>query len=140
MKKILFAVVMAGVLAASNAFAGDVQSLRGAKDIDSANNAPENVKVVEKAGIERNYRQQPPIIPHKIEKEQINNSKNTCLRCHAWPNNKKEGAPPVSETHYRDRDGNITNDVAGTRWFCTQCHVPQTTAKPLVENTFEPAK
>lgn len=139
MKKMFFAVIIAGLMAASNAFAGDVQSLRGSNAIDSANKVPDNVKVVEKGAV-RNYRQQPPLIPHKIDKEQINTSKNSCLRCHAWPNNKKEGAPAVSETHYRDREGNITNDVAGTRWFCTQCHVPQTTAKPLVENQFEPAK
>jgi cytochrome c-type protein NapB len=43
----------------------------------------------------------------------------------------------VSVTHYMDRDGNFLADVSPRRYFCNQCHVPQTTAKPLIKNTFE---
>jgi cytochrome c-type protein NapB len=31
-------------------------------------------------------------------------------------------------------------NVSARRYFCVQCHVPQTNAKPLVENTFQPVE
>ena len=42
-------------------------------------------------------------------------------------------------THYLDRQGQQLDSVAGTRWFCNQCHVPQADAPPLVANTFRPS-
>ncbi|MEM6665400.1 MAG: nitrate reductase cytochrome c-type subunit [Pseudomonadota bacterium] len=42
-------------------------------------------------------------------------------------------------THYLDRNGRQTDHVAGTRWFCTQCHAPQANVAPLVTNTFVPS-
>ncbi|MFZ1045029.1 MAG: nitrate reductase cytochrome c-type subunit, partial [Pseudolabrys sp.] len=33
--------------------------------------------------------------------------------------------------------GQVLADVTPRRYFCTACHVPQTDAKPLVDNTFE---
>ena len=42
----------------------------------------------------------------------------------------------ISPTHYVDRDGHQLADVSPRRFFCTQCHVPQADAKPLVTNTF----
>ena len=41
--------------------------------------------------------------------------------------------------NYVDRQGARLDKVAGTRYFCTQCHVPQADTKPLVGNTFENA-
>lgn len=76
----------------------------------------------------RNYRQQPPLIPHTIEQYQIDLSANECLACHDWTNAGDRGAPTLSMTHYLDRDGNQLDSVAGTRWFCNQCHVPQADA------------
>ena len=35
-----------------------------------------------------------------------------------------------------DRDNNVLADVSPRRYFCTQCHVPQADAKPLVGNSF----
>ncbi|MNW21429.1 Periplasmic nitrate reductase, electron transfer subunit precursor [compost metagenome] len=35
-----------------------------------------------------------------------------------------------------DRNNNVLADVSPRRYFCTQCHVPQADAKPLVGNTF----
>jgi len=85
----------------------------------------------------RNYRQQPPLIPHTIEQYQIDLSANECLACHDWTNAGDRGAPTLSMTHYLDRDGNQLDSVAGTRWFCNQCHVPQADAPALVENDFQ---
>ena len=43
----------------------------------------------------------------------------------------------ISVTHYMDRDGNFLADVSPRRYFCNQCHVEQTDARPLVENQFK---
>ena len=85
----------------------------------------------------RNYRQQPPLIPHSIDQYQIDRNANQCLSCHDWTNAGDRGAPTLSMTHYLDRDGNQLDTVAGTRWFCNQCHVPQADAPTLISNTFE---
>jgi cytochrome c-type protein NapB len=31
-------------------------------------------------------------------------------------------------------------DISPRRYFCMQCHVPQTDAKPLVDNVFTPVE
>jgi nitrate reductase cytochrome c-type subunit len=88
--------------------------------------------------IQRNYVNQPPLIPHTIENYQINLQSNKCLTCHSWSNYKEANATKISTTHFKDREGNVLANLAPRRYFCTQCHVPQFDAKPLVENTFEP--
>ncbi|MBL8575257.1 MAG: nitrate reductase cytochrome c-type subunit [Hyphomicrobiaceae bacterium] len=88
---------------------------------------------------ERAYRQQPPLIPHQIDRYQIDMRANQCLNCHDWSVAAKQGAPTLSMTHYLGRDGQQLDTVAGTRWFCNQCHVPQADAKELVENKFKPS-
>lgn len=90
-------------------------------------------------GFARAYRQQPPLIPHKVDAYQITTDNNACMNCHDWPGNTRVHAPKISETHYVDRQGVRLDKVAGTRYFCRQCHVPQDDAKPLVGNTFENA-
>ena len=118
---------------------GSVQSLRGGVDMAETTPAPTVRKQNTNAGrFSRAYRQQPPLIPHNIEKYQVNLKVNQCMRCHDWPFNVDEGAPKISETHYLDRDGVALDRVAPRRWFCTQCHVPQVNARPLVNNDFEP--
>jgi cytochrome c-type protein NapB len=84
----------------------------------------------------RNYPEQPPVIPHAIEGYQLSLATNRCLTCHRRQYTEASGAPMISVTHYMDRDGQMLADVAPRRYFCTQCHVPQTDAQPLVENTF----
>lgn len=114
-----------------------VQSLRGA-DIETTLPADEIYQQLE--GREaRNYRQQPPLIPHSIEQYQIDLRTNQCLTCHDWTNAGDRGAPTLSMTHYLDRSGTQLDSVAGTRWFCNQCHVPQANAPALVSNTFQPS-
>lgn len=118
---------------------GELKSLRGDLGVTDTDQAPDIHGVKEGAGYGRAYRQQPPLIPHKIEKYEIDLKVNQCMYCHDWPNNTRMGAPKISETHYVDRQGNRLDHVARTRWFCVQCHVPQTDAPALVDNMFAPA-
>ncbi|MBL8698057.1 MAG: nitrate reductase cytochrome c-type subunit [Alphaproteobacteria bacterium] len=117
-----------------------LKSDRGDQRIDEINLPPEVLRQeVPAGGFGRAYRQAPPLIPHRIDGYQITKDNNQCMSCHDWPQNARVGAPKVSETHYRDRDGNPIDRVAGTRWFCTSCHVPQLNARELVKNRFEDA-
>ena len=85
----------------------------------------------------RNYPEQPPLIPHKIEGYQVDLNTNKCLSCHSRHRVEESQAPMVSVTHYMDRDMQVLAEVSPRRYFCNQCHVPQTDARPLVDNTFE---
>ncbi|MDX1512147.1 MAG: nitrate reductase cytochrome c-type subunit [Gammaproteobacteria bacterium] len=100
--------------------------------------APPRMPQVENLDIKRgrNYPMQPPTIPHKIDGYQVDLNSNRCLSCHHRRRTEESQAPMVSVTHYMDRDGNFLAEVSPRRYFCNQCHVPQTDAKPLVENTF----
>ena len=117
-----------------------VNSLRGGVGIDEPNDPPKVLQQNTSGRFSKAYRQQPPLIPHRIDRYQINLKVNQCMRCHDWPGNVEAGAPKISETHYRDRNGVALDHVARTRWSCNQCHVPQVNAPALVGNTFEPAK
>ncbi|MBR9729240.1 nitrate reductase cytochrome c-type subunit [Shewanella intestini] len=88
---------------------------------------------VEKA---RSYPMQPPVIPHKIDGYQIDLKANKCMQCHSRQSSTYSKAPMVSVTHYMDRDNNFLATLSPRRYFCTQCHVPQVDAKPLVGNDF----
>lgn len=118
--------------------AGSVRALRN-DPLDHVNRIDE-VLHQETRRFVRNYRQQPPLIPHSIDQYQIDLSANQCLACHDWSNAGDRGAPTLSMTHYLDRDGQQLDAVAGTRWFCNQCHVPQANTPPLVESTFVPSQ
>ena len=84
----------------------------------------------------RNYPKQPPLIPHQTRDYQINTKVNKCMSCHSRSRTEESRAPMVSVTHFMDRDGNFLAEISPRRYFCEQCHVTQTDAKPLVENTF----
>ena len=119
---------------------GEVTSLRGETEIPDENLAPEFERQDTQAGsFGRAYRQQPPLIPHTIEGDQITRTENPCIQCHDWPYNVDQGAPKISETHYVNREGVALDQVSSNRWFCTQCHVPQSNAKELVRNDFKSA-
>ncbi|MGD9784897.1 MAG: nitrate reductase cytochrome c-type subunit [Hyphomicrobiaceae bacterium] len=131
-----------GLLAAGAGFAQNMGSpsldaLGGPAVLNQTNAAPEiDRQSYSDGGFGRAYRQQPPLIPHKVDGYQITPTNNACMNCHDWPGNNKFKAPKVSETHYVDRQGVRLDKIAGTRFFCQQCHVPQADAKPLVGNTF----
>ncbi|MGR9117095.1 MAG: nitrate reductase cytochrome c-type subunit [Gammaproteobacteria bacterium] len=85
----------------------------------------------------RQFIQQPPVIPHGIDGYVINKKFNKCLTCHSWANYKETGAVKISLTHFSDREGHDLANVAARRYFCVQCHVPQTDAAPVVDNDFK---
>jgi cytochrome c-type protein NapB len=116
-----------------------VHSLRGA-DVAAPEPAPENFRPIpDQAPIQRDYVQQPPLIPHKVDGYQVTVKFNKCMDCHAWSRYQETGATKVSLTHFKDREGGELSNISPRRYFCMQCHVPQTDAKPLVGNRFESA-
>jgi cytochrome c-type protein NapB len=49
------------------------------------------------------------------------------------------GPVPIPASHYVDlRNAPAVKraEIAGSRFVCTACHVPQTNAQPLVENGY----
>ncbi len=125
----------------SAAASADVQSLRGMQEIDAESN-PAVIQhwQEDKEPIQRDYVQQPPLVPHAIEGYKVNLKFNKCLTCHSWANYKDAKATKISQTHFEDREGEVLANVSARRYFCTQCHVPQVDAKPLVENEFQPVQ
>ncbi len=143
MKKITRLVFLLTGLAVLNpATAQDaVNSLRGAKAIDDGSVETDLKKwQPDRDPIPRDYVQQPPLVPHSVDKYEVNLKVNKCLTCHSWANYKKSGATKISQTHFQDRERSVRANIAGTRYFCTQCHVPQVNAEPLVDNAFEPVE
>jgi len=84
----------------------------------------------------RNYPEQPPVIPHTIEAYQVDGNVNQCLSCHARSRTGESQAPMVSITHFMDRDGQFLASVSPRRYFCVQCHVPQSPVRPPIVNRF----
>lgn len=138
-KKLSVALLFFSMVGAAQAAAQEVRSLRGHAGIADDTPAPES-KQYAKDGvpIARDYVQQPPLIPHKIEGYTINTKSNKCLSCHSWKNYRESGATKISQTHFEDREKHVLANISARRYFCTQCHVPQVNARPLVQNTFKP--
>jgi len=84
----------------------------------------------------------PPVIPHSIaDLETITLSENSCLDCHDAVVALDMGAVPVPASHQVDlrRTADVTgNEVVGSRWVCTSCHVAQTGSSELVANSSSP--
>ena len=140
MKKVIVLIVnMTLLLTIGSAVAEHIHSLRGDNNLDSGSNEV-IIKQIQRdrEPIARDYVQQPPLVPHKIEGYTVNLKFNKCLSCHSWKNYKKAGATKISQTHFTDRAENVLANVSSRRYFCTQCHVPQANAKPLIENDFKP--
>ena len=124
----------------AGSLAATVESLRGA-DLTQMSAEPDRKKLMEvKGGIERSYKEQPPMIPHEVDKYEINLKVNGCMKCHSPENYEKEKSKKISDSHFLDRDGNKLDKVSSRRYFCNQCHAPQLMGDPLVENTFEGRK
>ncbi len=119
--------------------ADNLKSLRGDAAISGPSLGAERLHLINnKEDIPRDFEQQPPLIPHKVDKYVVNLKKNECLDCHGKAQAKKEGTTAISESHYQTRDGKTLKTLAPRRYLCTQCHVPQYDAQPLVANTFKP--
>ncbi len=85
---------------------------------------------------QRGWPEQPPTIPHSIDGYQVDRNSNRCMLCHSRAGTERFQAPMVSVTHFMDRDGQVLAQISARRYFCNQCHVVQTDARPLVENGF----
>ena len=109
----------------------------GVRPMDEIPTPPLARPIIDDKRVMRNYPEQPPIIPHSIDNYQLTLKTNRCLDCHRRQYTEGSGAPMISVTHFMNRDGQVLADVTPRRYFCTECHVPQTDAKPLVDNTFE---
>jgi len=120
--------------------ADGIKSLRE-HAVGDVEQAPENHREIRDAGgpLPRDFVQQPPLIPHSVQNYQVTTNYNKCMDCHSWSRAAATGATKVSLTHFRDRDGRELSTLSARRYFCLQCHVPQTDAKPLVENEFKRA-
>ena len=136
-----FAIVFGSIAQLSTALAGEVSSLRGPLAIEEQKSPPPVFKLkLDQEKFDRNFKTQPPLIPHKVAKYRINLKSNRCIKCHDKANYKEEEAPMIGVSHYKDKDSKEGQKISMARYFCTQCHVPQTNAKPLVTNTFKASK
>ena len=119
----------------------DIASLRGTEDLSGASLKPVKQKVIsQEGGFERSYKQQPPMVPHKVDKYKITLKNNGCMKCHSKKNHKKEKSPMVGESHFLSRDGKKLEKLSSRRYFCNQCHAVQIDANPLVKNDFDGLK
>ncbi|MBW7861349.1 MAG: nitrate reductase cytochrome c-type subunit [Rhodocyclaceae bacterium] len=126
-------------LVPSQVIAQTVKSVRGV-DVGAAEPAPGDFRLrPDGPPIPRDYVQQPPMVPHKVDGYEVSMNFNKCMDCHAWSRYREHNATKVSLTHFKDRDGGELSNISPRRYFCLQCHVPQTDAQPLVENRFQPA-
>lgn len=133
---VLSATVSAGPTIAQDSGA-PIATLRGMVALDAVEAAP-RTPVVEETDRRRarNYPEQPPTIPHKIDGYQLDRNVNQCLSCHARNRVEESNAPMVSITHFMDRDGQFLATVSPRRYFCDQCHVTQARVPAPMANTF----
>ncbi len=132
MKKWMLLVAFMGAFSVAE----EVKSLRGTIGIEEQVPANEQFKVIEgKAANKEIFSQkdvEPSMVPHSIEGYGITANNNICLMCHQPGTG---GATLLPESHFMDdRTGEVTKDIDGRRYFCTQCHTSQIDAQPLVEN------
>ncbi len=96
----------------------------------------------ENARLPRAFASAPPVIPHSTgDLLPITLDSNTCMDCHGVPGSPQDVPPPAPRSHFVDtRDATERNrqQMAGARWLCTSCHVPQTDAPLLVSNGSAP--
>ena len=137
-KPVLLALAILLAAASTSLVAQTVNSgLRGATPLNEEGPAPPLLPQRNSSEKEvRAYPEQPPVIPHTTEGYQIDLNGNKCLSCHARARTGESQAPMVSITHFMDRDGQFLASVSPRRYFCTECHVPQSMAKPPVVNDF----
>jgi nitrate reductase (cytochrome), electron transfer subunit len=85
--------------------------------------------------ITRTFINQPPVIPHGIEKYvPLTMEENACMECHQSDELRGKPVPQIGKSHFAEVDGKKI--LSMTRFQCDSCHVPQVDAPPLVENTF----
>lgn len=141
--RILAVALLASLLTQSplSALAAEkLQSLRGAEISAPDQESDLFKREKDRSPIERDYVQQPPLVPHSVQGYNVTKNFNKCLDCHSWNRYKETGATKVSLTHFKTRDGQELSTISPRRYFCLTCHVPQTDAKALVKNNFKKAE
>ena len=140
--KTTVAVLAAALFASiSGVAAAQVNTLRGVQ-ADTVDKAPDELKYLgKKPGLQqkvaRTFEGQPPVIPHALANfDEITLEENQCMGCHGPAKYQEKKAPKVGDSHFLDREGKKLADVSMLRHNCTQCHVPQVDAPPLVGNDF----
>ncbi len=137
MKKSFVSLIILTVLGTAAVAENQVATLRGAEPLDQVGEPPAIPRVINSDIRQvRNYPEQPPVIPHKIDGYQIDTNYNQCMTCHSRAAIEVSQAPMISVTHFMNRDGQFLATASPRRYFCTQCHVSQSEARPLVDNTF----
>ena len=130
--------LLAMVLQTSSVIAEEVYSLRGMVEISELSEPiPNRRSMAVDGGIEVNFEDQPPMVPHGIDKTRITLHENSCLGCHSKANQKITNAVRPPKSHFKTRKGKKLKEISTGRYFCTQCHTPQAYTKSLVENTFK---
>ena len=137
MRILLAALALLATSAWAQAPAKHADPMRGAVPIPQSTQPPKLTNWInDDVRQQRNYAQQPPVIPHRVDGYQVDRNFNKCLDCHSRAKTLFSGAVPVSSTHYVDRDGKVLDNVSTRRYFCLQCHVSQEPMKPLIGNRF----
>ena len=139
-KSIVILIAVAAMTTTTGILAGDVASLRGDDLTKMSADPPRSKLMTVQGGIERSYKEQPPMVPHEVEKYEVNLKVNGCMKCHSPETYEKEKSPMVGESHFLDRDGKKLDHVSSRRYFCNQCHAPQLDGTPLVQNNFQGRK
>ncbi len=129
------------LMAATSQVSAELSSLR-TESVPTTAEAPKLMRFIkDKENVDRTFKEQPPVVPHEVEKYAINLQENGCLECHVKQPGKDEAkSVEISESHYIDRNGKKHDKVVGSRHFCNQCHVPQVDAPPLIDSNFQAAR
>jgi len=97
---------------------------------------PGQVKVFKKS-----FFTAPPMIPHSITgMTPIKIGKNQCLGCHTPQTAKAMNITAIPASHFTSGFSHKKGKLAGSRYNCTQCHAPQATLDPVIENRFKSLK
>jgi cytochrome c-type protein NapB len=135
----VFVLALGLIFAPTLGVADGLRSERGDVPITGPSLESQKLRVVnDKEPVPVAFEEQPPLIPHKVERYVVNLSVNECMDCHSRENAAAKDATEVSESHYQARDGDKLDNLAARRYFCAQCHVPQLDTDPLIENVFQP--
>jgi len=143
--KMTLKISLAAVLSLASCWsaAQQVNSIRGS-DVTSVDNAPivqpyVGSKPGQQALIVRTFKEQPPLIPHKVDGfDEITATDNACLDCHSHTEFRGQKIPRAGKSHFVQPVSTSAAPVLNMqRWQCNSCHVPQIDAKTLVENVFK---
>jgi len=98
--------------------------------------------------IPKSYVTAPPMIPHKVSHMlPIKFGSNQCLSCHMPDTAKALGIHGMPKDHFNNTFDRTESGkykvvhqkyrISGSRYNCTQCHAPQATIDPVIQNKFE---